>query len=556
MISPYPYQQDNINEIIDKFREKRLLAYQLNCSGGKTVVFSFLIKWFLSWSKQNVLILAHRDELIGQAEAEMSGIGIGSEPYDGIHKLKHHSRVYLCMIETCDRRLKKNPYFFPNVGLVIVDEAHLLSFHKVFDFFPKAKILGCTGTPIVSKRETFYKCKYCRTSYDTPIECCDVETDEWTRPYSLSQIYQDIVIGPTPDFLIDFGSIVREISFIKHYTDDTKLRTDSDGEFIADSVEKEYGTANAAFNVLLNYEELCRGKKTMIFNASTKTNLKVYQKFLDAGYENVRMFDSVNSEQSGSRKECVKWFDETPGAILINVYVFGVGFNCREVEAIILNCPIGTLSKFIQVASRGCRSSLKIYKPNYILVDGGGNIDRFGEPYITRAWRDLFFGKGAERAKSINAEDVHSCPDCGALYPKALVKCEYCGFEIPPKPPRIEREGTDVLQPIRPIPPPNGERIYAYTKSQNQDINFAFKIMVNQIVDMFRYWLVSYETYEDALRTGELDTKTKEQIRRVYFPLLAKPDIQTAGRRTLAELLNRTKKQLEKYYETKRTTTV
>lgn len=553
MISPYPYQDKIILDAAAALKVDDTHVVQLGTSGGKTVIFSFFIKWFLSWSKQGVLILAHREELLTQAEETLGDVGIGSEVYLAKHRrLKNHSRVVLSMIETTHNRLKKNPYFFPNIGLIIVDECHILVHSKVFSYFPKAKILGCTATPIVSKRETFYKCKYCRTSYELPTLCCDSEADEWTRPYSLSNIYKNITVGPDPKFLIEFGSIVEEVSFKRHYTDDSALKTDEDGEYTVESVEREYGTTNAVFNVLLNYQELCPGKKTMIFNSSTKTNLSVYNKFIEAGYTNVRLFDSVNKEQSGSRADLLKWFAETPDAILINSRIFTTGFNSREVEAIIVNCPIGVLSLWLQICGRGCRSSIKIYKPNYILVDGGGNIDRHNEPSVTRDWKSLFFGKGAERAKSINAEDVHSCPDCGALYPKALVKCEYCGFEIPPKQPRVEREGTDVLQPIRPIPPPNSEKIYRYTVSQGEDINFAFRIMVNQIVDMFRYWLVSYEAYEDALRTGELDTKTKEQIRRVYFPLLAKPDIQTTGRRTLAELLSRTKKQLEKYYESKK----
>jgi superfamily II DNA or RNA helicase len=553
MIEPYNYQKILIADIIEAFKMDDTHLAQLGTSGGKTVVFSFLIKWYLSWSKQNVLVLAHLEELIGQAEAELSGIGIGSEPYDGKRKLKHHSRVYLAMIETTYRRVQKNKYFFPNIGLVICDEAHILIFSKVFSYFSGAKILGCTATPIVTKRETFYKCKYCRASYSVPTECCnETEADEWTRPYSLSKIYKNISVGPQPEELIEFGSIVQEISFKRHYTDDSTLKTDSDGEFVAETVEREYGTTNAAFNVVLNYEELCLGKKTLIFNSSTKTNLVVYEKFIAAGYTNVRMFDSVNKEQSGDRKELLQWFEETPDAILINAKIFTTGFNSRQVEAIIVNRPVGVLSLWLQICGRGCRSSLKIYKPNYILVDGGGNIDRFGEPSVSRDWYSIFHGKGAERAKSVNAEDVHSCPECGYLYPKQVALCPGCGFEIRPAAPRVEMEGTDVLQPIRPIPPPNAELIYIYTVRCEEDINFAFRIMVSQIVDLFRYYRVTAEAYAASLETGEFDKKTIDQIRKCYFPLLAKQDIQTPGRRTLAELLSRTKKQLDKYYENRR----
>lgn len=554
VIEPYEYQQTIIDQAAAALSVDDTHVVQLGTSGGKTVIFSFFIKWFLSWSQKNVLILAHREELLTQAEETLSDVGIGSEVYLAKHRrLQNHSRVVLSMIETTHNRLKKNPYFFPNIGLIIVDECHILVHSKVFSYFPGAKILGCTATPIVSKRETFYKCKYCRASYEVPTECCnETEADEWTRPYSLSNIYKNITVGPDPAFLIEFGSIVEEVSFKRHYTDDSTLKTDSDGEYTVESVEKEYGSTNAVFNVWLNYEELCRGKKTLIFNSSTKTNLSVYQKGIERGYTNIRLYDSVNKEESGSRAELLKWFAETPDAVLINSRVFTTGFNSREVEAVIVNCPVGVLSLWLQICGRGCRSSIKIYKPNYILVDGGGNIDRHNEPSVSRDWKSLFFGKGAERAKSINAEDIHGCPDCGYLYPKAFATCPGCGFEILPAPPRVEREGTDVLQPIRPIPPPSAQRIYDYTKRCDEDINFAFKIMISQIVDLFKYYRVTVEAYDESLRTGEFDKKTMDQIRKCYFPLIAKQDIQTPGRRTLAELLSRVKKQLEKYYESRR----
>jgi superfamily II DNA or RNA helicase len=549
MIEPYNYQKILIADIIEAFKMDDTHLAQLGTSGGKTVVFSFLIKWYLSWSKQNVLILAHLEELIGQAEAELSGIGIGSEPYDGKRKLKHHSRVYLAMIETTYRRVQKNKYFFPNIGLVICDEAHILIFSKVFSYFYGAKILGCTATPIVTKRETFYKCKYCRISYPVPTECCnETEADEWTRPYSLSKIYKNISVGPQPEELIEFGSIVQEISFKRHYTDDSTLKTDSDGEFVAETVEREYGTTNAAFNVVLNYEELCFGKKTLIFNSSTKTNLVVYEKFIAAGYTNIRMFDSVNKEQSGDRMELLQWFEETPDAILINAKIFTTGFNSRQVEAIIVNRPVGVLSLWLQICGRGCRSSLKIYKPNYILVDGGGNIDRFGEPSTSRDWYSIFHGKGAERAKSVNAEDVHSCPECGYLYPKQVALCPGCGFEIRPAAPRVEREGTDVLQPIRPIPLPNTEMIYKYIKLQDGDLNFAWRILINYIVDLFKFYRVSKESYLESLETGEFDTKIKNIIRPCYFGLKSKTDLKSGTERTMNYFVESVKKKLNIRY--------
>lgn len=551
-MKPYPYQQQGLDEIIDKFDRNNRVLYQLGTGGGKTAIFSFLIKWWLEKHSSNVLILCHRTELVSQSEETLSRIGIGSEPI--ISKVKnavHHSRVYIGMIETAHKRLQKNPYFFKNIGLIITDEAHILVFSKVFDFFPTAKILGCTATPCVMKRLTFWRCPYCKNESDVSDICCNEEMSEWSRPFTLSEIYDDIVVGPSVSEIIEFGSIVREITFIKNYTEVSGLKQDSEGEFTVESVDKAYSTDDAVFNVLLNYKELCSGKKTIIFNSSSKTNLAVYNKFVEAGVANVRMFDSVNKDESGKRAELLKWFDETPDAVLMNVSVFTTGFDSREVEAIILNRPTGSLSLFLQIVGRGGRSSDKIYKDNFVLVDGGGNVDRFGEWSQERDWKHIFFnGTSKEKCKTLNAMDIQDCPECGSLYPKAASECPECGHQIDPseKPVKESKESEEVLVPIRAIPPPNGEKIYQYTVKQGENIHFAFKILQGQIVDLFRYYRVTLDKYESAKASGELEKKIKKMVQKCYFVLLKKPDIQSNSHRTLSYLIEKTKEKLEKYY--------
>lgn len=551
-MKPYPYQQHGLDEIISKFEINNRILYQLGTGGGKTAIFSFLIEWWLKNHTSNVLILCHRTELVSQSEETLNRIGIGSEPI--IAKVKaaaHHSRVYIGMIETAYRRLQKNPYFFKNIGLIITDEAHILVFNKVFDFFPGSKILGCTATPCVMKRITFWRCPYCKNESDEAEICCNEEMAEWSKPYTLSEIYDDIVVGPSVSEIIEFGSVVREITFIKNYTEVSGLKQDSDGEFTVESVDKAYSTDEAVFNVLLNYKELSAGKKTIIFNSSSRTNLAVYNRFIEAGVPNVRMFDSVNKAESGNRNDLLKWFDETPDAVLMNVSVFTTGFDSREVESIILNRPTGSLSLFLQIVGRGGRASEKIYKDNFTLIDGGGNVDRFGEWSEDRDWRHIFFyGTSKEKCKTLNAMDIQDCPECGSLYPKAASECPECGHQIEPsdKSAKSQKESEEVLVPIREIPPPNGEKIYQYTLKQGENIHYAFRILQGQIVDLFRYYRVTLDKYESAKKTGELDKKIKKMVQNCYFVLLKKPDIQSDSRRTLNYLIEKTKEKLEKYY--------
>jgi len=365
----------------------------------------------------------------------------------------------------------------------------------------------------------------------------------------MSEIYQDIVVGASIGDLIKLGNLVQEITFVKNYTDNSKLKIDSKTlDYSEQSMNDAYNDENALFNVVLNYKEICEGKKTMVFNSSSKSNLLVYNKFLEAGY-NVKMFDSIN--ECESRKSVVNWFKNTPNAILCNVSVFTTGFDVTDVEAIILNRPTNSLSLFLQMVGRGGRSTKSIYKDNFIVIDGGGNIDRHNEwSDATRDWKRIFFeglNKEKEKSKKENIEDVQQCDECGFLMPKTLDECPECGYKIPKKV-KEKVEDNIVSMPIKKIPSPNAEKIYIYTKSQNQDLNFAWRILINQLFDLFRYYRVTKDVYLKSKNSGELDKKLKLMITKCYFTLKSKNDISSGTERTIQYLINKTKTKLEDYY--------
>lgn len=553
MITPHDYQRDALNNIYLKFLEKVKILFCLPTAGGKTFIFSFLTQFWGKEYKQKVLILCHRIELIDQTIKSLNQIGVTCEKVTSkVKKLDHSSHAYIAMVETGFRRLKQNPFFFKEVGLVIADECHLDLYQKVFNYFPNAKILGCTATPVVQKRVKFFKCKYCKEKYELEQECCGVATDEWSKPFALAEVYEDIVLGPGIDELIRRGNLVQEITFNVTPSNIDKIVFNDEGDATDKSIDEVFSNDEAVFNCLLNYERLSKGKKTIIFNSNTKHNLMVYEQFKSAGV-NVRMYDSVNKQESGNRTDLIRWFDEEDDAVLLNVGAFVAGFDCKEVQSIILNCAIGSLSGYIQRVGRGARSTTKIYKDNFLLIDGGGNVDRhqeFSDP--TRDWERIFFeGIGIEKCKKQDAFDVELCDECGFMYAKSEPCCPECGFVLPPK---IKKEkeqiySDTILMPIREIPPPNGEKIYQYTKGKNEDVNFAFKIMISQIKDMFIFYRIDKDTYIETKESGELDKKIGKMIRGCYFLLVSKQDIKAANNRTIAYLKNKTIEKLDKYYD-------
>lgn len=545
----FPFQERDMNLVISAMYEHRKICFCAHTSYGKTYSFCTVAKWFVETKKQKVVILCHREELVSQAKSTCINLGLTVETVLPSTKRMHHvADVYICMEMTLFNRLKKNKQFLKNVGLVIIDEAHSQLFLKHINFFTDQKILGFTATPVLNDRITYFKCERCNNTSDTLDMCCGREMYEWSKPKTMSMFYDDIVLGASIDELIEVGQVVRDINYVKEYADLSRLKLDSTGEFSKDSQNQVFGSDDAVFNVVANYEQICKGKKTMVFNPSSKVNKLVYDQFKEKGY-NCKIYDSVN-EKEESRKDLVKWFNDNDDAILININCFTTGFDSREVQAIIINRKTSSLGLFLQICGRGARSSNKIYKDSFIVIDGGNNIEahnKWSDP--NRDWRKIFFeGIGKDRAKKETPLSVQECKQCGCLFTRSESTCPNCGWKVPIPEKRERVLGDEILAPIDKIPLPNGKKIIDYTLSRGEGKAFAFKVLTEQIIDLFRFNLVSKAQYMNNKKDGRLSKRLSEIIRPVYFVFLNQPEFKEGANRTLKWTMKKVEEKLDKYY--------
>lgn len=536
MLKLYEHQEKSINEIFKVFETENRCLYQLATGGGKTVVFTSLAKRFCEENQTKILVLCHRSELIQQTIDTFIRFGLTCEAITSkVKKAKHYSQVYVGMEKTVHNRLESDINFFNEIGLIIADECHLDVFDKVFNKFPNSKILGCTATPTTLKKIHFTKCGYCGS--ENLQECCGQETMEFSKPFNLSEIYHNIVIGRGIDELIEDGKLVQEINYIQPF--ENNLKVDNTGEFSSESVNNEFSQGSKVFNVLKNYENICKGKKTIIFNANTNVNKLVYDKFFEAGY-NVRYFDSENTAND-SRTELVEWFKNERDAILCNVSIFTTGFDVTDVEAVILNRPTMSLSLFLQMVGRGGRITNKIYKPNFILIDGGGNVERFGNWSAYRDWKSIFYGTDQKpKPKKQQPENIRLCNECGFMYAKTETNCPNCQSEPPIILPKIKTESEVINVAQNNIPLPNGLSIRLYVESIGGDRDMAWRILINQIFDLFILHQVSKEQYYAKDRRE----KISKLVSKCYYEIAK---LQGTNR-TKEYLTNKVIAKLEKYY--------
>ena len=75
----YDYQKGAIEQIFEKFKtapEDYHLLYQLPTGGGKTVIFSEIVRQYLKIHKKKVLVMTHRIELCRQTSEMLTCFGV------------------------------------------------------------------------------------------------------------------------------------------------------------------------------------------------------------------------------------------------------------------------------------------------------------------------------------------------------------------------------------------------------------------------------------------------------------------------------------------------
>ena len=387
------YQEEFLTEILESIKINNRIVCQLSTGGGKTVVFTELIKRLNS----RTLIIVDSIDLVNQTVKTLERQKIDVGCLLAGNKKFPTNLVVVAMTKSLWNRRKKIPFF----DYCIYDECHVWEGCKLFEYLKGCKIFGFTATPVRLKRIKI--------------------DDEFSEVETMSQWYDDIVCGKPISWLMENGYLIPEKNEYIDF-DSTGLKTDASGEFTASSL-KEVFQSETYKNALRNtFDKLCDGKKTMIFTSSTETNKIYADLFFD---KNVKTYDSVNNK-SNEREEIVEWFRTTKDAVLINTGCFTKGFDVCDVEVILMARATKSLSLWIQIAGRGARKTSKIEKLDFLLIDGGNNNEEHGVFSFDRDWRKIFFDK---QRKSY-LKEMYECEECGFNFEKKGKICPNCGCEI------------------------------------------------------------------------------------------------------------------------------
>jgi superfamily II DNA or RNA helicase len=384
------YQERSVTEVANKLRTHRKVVFQLATGGGKTITFSAITDRYVKRSGKAVLILVHRKELLVQTIRTLfNAYGISGQIIKAGMKHVPKSAVYVGMVESTIRRLPTG------IGLVIIDEAHNLSFAKVHALFPTQYVIGFTATPMTSNKK---------------------------KP--LKNYYDDIVCGIDIPELISQGSLCQNITYApKDSVDAGKLKVKA-GEYDDGMMAMEFSKAKHIQNTVEAYKRYGPDSKCLIFNVNIEHSKLVNAAFVEAGFNSREV-----SSESTDRDTIVKWYLSTPGAILNNVGILTMGFDAPDTEMIIMNRATLSMPLWLQCCGRGSRPTDA--KSSFTIIDLGQNAITHGDWSDSRNWEDIFFNP--PKTGKPGVAPVKSCPECNAILPARVRECKYCGHVFPAK---------------------------------------------------------------------------------------------------------------------------
>lgn len=365
------------------------------------------------WPNGDVLVLAHRQELIWQpfnrwkdltgtyGEVEMADMH--RSPFSR-SKITFGSKDTLCRY----KRLRKA---FPDpsrMGLIIIDEAHHAvkenkSYQRIIDYFMKynqdLRVLGVTATPDRADEKALGQ-NFKTVAFDYPLLDPNggpsAIGDGWLVP-----IRQDYVVVDGLDF---------------------KQCNNSRGDFTDVSLERELTKEGMLHRLTAPTITMAGNKSTTVFCAGVKQASRmaeIFNRVHDGNaYCLVSRIDEeddhdfvVNSQDKSRRQRLLKRFESRQFQYLCNVGVLTEGYDNPTIEMLCMGRMTRSRSLYCQMVGRGTR-------PLPGVVDGLGSSEKRRQAIATseKPYIHVLDFVGNSKHKLISSVDI-----LGGKYPDETV---------------------------------------------------------------------------------------------------------------------------------------
>ena len=330
-VSLRPYQRDAVAAVLAARRSGvRRMVVSLPTGAGKTVIFSELAKM----ARRQVLVLAHREELLGQARAKLDAALGGRHVVSierGAQTASADAKVLVCSIRSLHEERLARVVRGRDFGLVIYDECHhaaaednmrVLRQLGVFDANWDGTLLGFTATTARGDGK----------GLDAVFE-----TIAYSR--SLPEMINDGFLAPLRGFRIATGADLTRVS---------SSGLDFSGEELSEAVDIEDRNALVARSI----QELARDRRTIAFCVTVNHARHLCIALNRLGVAAGIVYGEMPSE---ARAGVLADFRKGQIQVLANVAVLTEGFDDPGVSCIAMARPTRSEGMYTQCVGRGTR---------------------------------------------------------------------------------------------------------------------------------------------------------------------------------------------------------
>lgn len=389
----------------------------LPTGAGKTVLFTKIMK-----DHGAAIAIAHRQELVSQMSVTLGRHGVRhsiiaplptikdivSKHMRELGKVWYDSRGACCVagVDTLIRRDGD----YSKIKLWVGDECHHFQggskpnkWGKAAELFPNARGLGVTATPERADGRGL-------GSHNTGV-------------------FDALVVGPSMRELIRSGSLTEYRIFAPpNNLDMSGVKITATGDFSRDGACKAVRKSKVIGNVVEHYVKYAAGKLGVTFATDVETATEISSRFNAAGVPSevisAKTKDSVRSAilEKFTRREIMQ---------LVNVDLFGEGFDLPKLEVVSMARPTQSYGLYVQQFGRPLRPLASDPGKIAMIIDHVGNVQRHGLPDAPRTWSlDAREKRGS--AQTVGSIPVKVCPQCTGVFEALFRECPYCGFYAEP----------------------------------------------------------------------------------------------------------------------------
>ena len=383
-IQLYDYQEEMRGKIDTTFKSCQSVMVQMPTGTGKTYLLASVVYGEIERSdKASVWIVVHRRELVEQIEETLLKFGdIQNDKANSestlslLSDLSEEPRVKVMSIQWLSRHygeLEERP------SLIVVDEAHhavAKTYAEVMNAYPEAKKLGVTATPCRLRKRGFTKL------FDTLL--MSWSTKRFIAAGRLS--------------LYDYMSIKADSEDQRRILGLTQRG--ADGDFSLKEMSEKLDVRPSIERLCDTVLRYAADKKGITYAIDIAHAEHIAEEYRLHGINAVAISSKTPKEE---RHTNIERFKEGEIQVLVNVDLFGEGFDCPDVEFIQLARPTLSLAKYLQQVGRG----LRVFdgKKYCLILDNVGLYRLFGLPSDDRDWQAMFEGTVAGRGDITQVEE-------------------------------------------------------------------------------------------------------------------------------------------------------